>query len=80
MGFLERESLPYLVNALEIWLLLRGIILWTIWVERNDLTFHDNMWDIKNTKQTVWQGLLDYAKIAWEIARKEVSKATSTRM
>lgn len=36
------------------WLLLRGVTIWTTWVE--------------------WQGILEYANIAWDIACKKAHK------
>ena len=47
-----------------------------IWVERNDPAFNNNRWNIKKTKQIIWQGLLEYAIIARGITQKEVEKAT----
>lgn len=59
-----------------IWLLSQGVTLWTIWVERNDITFsNNNMWDFKKTKQAIWQSLFEYVRIAWDMARKDVEKA-----
>jgi hypothetical protein len=49
-------------------LLLRGITLWTIWAERNDLTFNIIKWEIGKVQQTISHGLnyvrlwLDWAK------------------
>lgn len=44
--------------------------MWTMWVERNDLTFDKNRWDVKKIKQMIWQDILEYVKIA----RKEAEK------
>lgn len=29
--------------------------MWTIWIERNNLTFNNNRWDANKTKQMIWQ-------------------------
>lgn len=51
--------------------------MWTIWVERNELTFKINtIWDIKDMQQMVLQEIIKYAGIAWDVACKEVNKAT----
>ena len=42
-------------------------------MKRNDLTLNNNRWDIVKTHQMIKQGLLEYARIAWEIVCKEVS-------
>jgi hypothetical protein len=64
-------------NYSRIWLLLRGITLWTIWIERNDLTFNKTRWDASRVEQTIWRGLLDYARIAWRKALED-SKTEAT--
>lgn len=51
-------------------MLLRGITLWTMWVERND-TFDNNRWD--TIKMLIWQSLLEYAIIASHIVRKNAN-------
>jgi hypothetical protein len=44
-GIFEKK-IPKALNTLSsIWLLLRRITTWAIWVERNDLTFNNNRWD-----------------------------------
>jgi len=64
LEILGRKFLPRSLNASRLWLLLRRITMWTIWVERNDLTFNGNRWDVKETNQMIWQGLLVYNRIA----------------
>lgn len=48
--------------------------MWSILVERNELTANNNKWDVNNTKQWIW--LVEHNRIAWEIARKGVDKTT----
>lgn len=49
-----------------IWLLLRGIALWTIWINQSDLTFNKNRrWDVVKVKQPIWQSLFAYARVAY---------------
>lgn len=75
MRFLKRKHLLRLVNSLRIWLVLRGISLWTIWVERNNFTFKITRWDVEKTQKIIWQRLLEYSKLAWNIACKDVGMA-----
>lgn len=70
LGFLTRKSRLRLENAITIWFLLRGITMWTIWMERNGLIFYKNMWDVKKTEELIWRDLLEYVKIAWKGAEK----------
>lgn len=54
--------------------LLSGTILWTINVERNDLTFNNTRWDVRKTQQLIWQNILEYSRIAWETTYRDVDK------
>lgn len=35
---------------------------------------HNIMWDASKVKQMIWQGPLDYARIAWEKALKDSTR------
>lgn len=50
-------------------------MLWIIWVERNDLTFNNQRWDIKKMQRMIWQGLLEYAIHAWDITLEDTNGA-----
>lgn len=67
-GIFGKKVPPSFSKYSEIWLLLRGITLWTIWIERNDLNLNNTTWDASRVEQTIWNGLLDYARIAWRKA------------
>ena len=45
-----------------IWFYLKGFALWTMWLERNDLTFNNARWEETEIHQTIWQG---FVRIAW---------------
>jgi len=60
----------------RIWLLLQGMTLWTIWVERNDRIFINSRWEEKKMQESIVQSILEYVRIDWDIARKDVEKAT----
>lgn len=40
------------------------------------MTFNNNKWDVQKTQQTIWQILLEYAKIARYTAWRDADKAT----
>lgn len=46
MGFFGKNFTSILNKISRIWHLLRGITLWTIWVERNDLTSNNRRWEV----------------------------------
>ena len=50
---------------IKIWHLLRGIILWTIWIECNDKVFNHEHWHESKVKHWVWDELIFYAKATW---------------
>jgi hypothetical protein len=47
----------------QIWHLLRGITLWTIWIERNDRVFNQEQWHVSRVKHRIWDELIIYAKV-----------------
>ena len=53
-------------KMVKIWHLLRGITLWTIWVERNDKVFNQVQWHESKVKQQMRDALIIYAKMAWK--------------
>ena len=50
----------------KFWHLLRGLTLWTIWIEFNDKVFNHEQWHEFKVKHKIWDELLIYAKAAWE--------------
>lgn len=53
------------IKKIKIWHLLRGITLWTIWIERNGKVFNWEHWHDSKMKQLIWDDLIMYAKVAW---------------
>ena len=80
-GIFGKSIMATLSKYSTIWLLLRGITLWTIWIERNDLTFNNySRWDASKVKQTILQGLLDYARITWEKSSQRLEEGRPSMM
>ena len=69
--FGERIPKKY-AKKIKIWHLLRGITLWTIWVERNDKVFNDEQWHLTRVKHRIWDELILYAKAAWNKVLKQI--------
>lgn len=76
-GMFGEKTPSSLSKVSRIWLLLRVITFWTFWIERNNLTFNNTRWEEKKMQGTIGQRLVDYARIAWDIAFKESKKATT---
>ena len=52
--------------------LLRGITLWTIWIERNDTVFNHEQWHESKVKHRIWDELVMCAKAAWKRVIKQI--------
>ena len=52
-------------KKIKTWHLLRGITLWTIWIEHNDKVFNHEQWHESKVKHRNWDELIIYAKEAW---------------
>lgn len=49
-----------------IWASLRGVVLWTLWISRNDAVFNGIMWTDEKLYQKIWFGVVDYGRVAWQ--------------
>ena len=52
--------------------LIKGIALWTIWIERDDKMFNHEHWCELKVKHCIWDELIIYAKAAWEWVIKQI--------
>lgn len=62
--FRERITNKF-VKKIKIWHLLRGISLWTMWIEQNDRVFNHEQCRESKMKHLIWDDLVMYAKVAW---------------
>jgi hypothetical protein len=53
----------------NIWMAVQGTMVWLLWMERNDSIFNDIKWPPAKLIQTIWLGLIDYGRLAWEAAK-----------
>jgi hypothetical protein len=53
----------------KVWMALRGIVLWQLWLERNDAVFNGTRWPKMKMLQRIWLGLVDYGRMEWESAQ-----------
>ena len=61
------ERIPKKYDKLvKVWHLLRGITMWTIWIERNDKVFNHTQWHESRVEQRIWDELIIYSKMAWK--------------
>lgn len=66
MEFWEEHSL-FSHQFSRIWCLLKGVALWTIWVEGNNLTSGSEMGCFEDTTNFLTRSL-DYARVLWDRA------------
>jgi hypothetical protein len=53
----------------RVWMAMCGIIVWTLWTERNDVIFNDIKWSRPKLLQRIWLGLIDFGRLEWESAQ-----------
>jgi len=65
-GILSRR-IPHKFDTMsDIWMVVRTVILWMLWIERNDLAFNAIRWRPDKLFQCIWLGLIDYGRMEWE--------------
>lgn len=42
-----------------------SVILWSLWLERNDRSFNDVSWPTSKLLHKIWLGLVDYGRAEW---------------
>ena len=80
---LFEEKIPKkFTKKIKVWHLLRGMTLWTIWIECNDKVFNHEQWHESKVKHMIWDELITYAKAAWEqvIKHIKISSFSATAM
>lgn len=59
-------GIPRKFNALKwLWLEVRTVVLWVLWIQRNDMVFNNQAWTDERLLQYIWSGLLDYGCVEW---------------
>lgn len=59
----------------SIWMALRTVILWTLWLERNDVAFNDEKWPANKVLHRIWLGLIDYGRVEWKKSQQKLGKS-----
>jgi hypothetical protein len=66
---------PRQVKCVEnIWSLPRGITLWNLWIEWNDLVFNNKRWNVVKIHKVIWDALLVYGRANWNRCMKPIRK------
>lgn len=55
------------------WALICTTILWTIWIQQNDMAHNGIQWHLAKVKQRIWRSMVDYGRAAWSATRKKMA-------
>jgi hypothetical protein len=47
------------------WMVIRTVVLWTLWTERNDVVFNNSRWPADKLLHRIWIGIIDYGRVDW---------------
>jgi hypothetical protein len=50
----------------RLWVLLRGIVIWLLWIERNEAAFDGVFWSPEQLRRKIWVSIIDYGRLAWQ--------------
>jgi hypothetical protein len=54
-----------LKEAKHLWSLIRGSILWVVWIDKNAICFSQEVWPQIRVEKTIWEAILDHGRTAW---------------
>lgn len=60
----------------------RTVVLWTLWIERNDMIFNNQAWSPAKQLQHIWSAMVDYGRVEWDCIRikKQRSPAATQQL
>jgi hypothetical protein len=71
------KDVRFRLNSVKkIWFLLRSIILWYIWLDRNDVVFNKTFWIELRIHQYIWKQILAYGRLEWSKTLKKLQSAS----
>lgn len=69
------SSLPRkLMKGNKVWTVLRGAVIWIMWIDRNADCFADEKWTPQLRELRIWEALIDIVRTAWERTKYLVDK------
>jgi hypothetical protein len=74
-----RPSENVRVTTMVIWVYLRSVILWTLWLARNNTVFNQNLWNWANLEGSIWVGFTDYGRATWHRLQTRKFKLEAAR-
>jgi hypothetical protein len=49
----------------SIWSLIRGTVIWILWLARNAKVFCNELWTQEQLNKQLWDGILDHPRKSW---------------
>jgi hypothetical protein len=59
----------------RLWLLLREVTMWSVWISRNNFVFNQSRWNHQHVTNLIWRGIGEYAHAAWSKSLRKIAKA-----
>jgi hypothetical protein len=63
----------------RIWQSLRSVVLWSVWIARNDIVFNHVAWSQQRMRGIIWSSLFEYGRLAWLKVQNAKSKEAQTQ-
>lgn len=58
----------------KLWTVLRGSVIWIMWIDRNADCFADGKWTSHMRELRIWEAMVDIIRTAWARTRQLISK------
>lgn len=62
----------------RIWMELRIVVLWSLWIERNEKVYNNITWMPDKLTQTIWNGMIDYGWVEWDEVKIKMKSCPTT--
>lgn len=73
------DNIPRKFNQMKrIWMELRIVVLWSLWIERNEKVYDNITWMPDKLTQTIWNGMIDYGWVEWDEVKIKMKSCPTT--
>jgi hypothetical protein len=62
-----------------MWSTIRTVVLWSLWIEWNDVMFNNVAWSPNKLLHKIWIGLIDYGQVEWLKFQGQAKKCPMNR-
>jgi hypothetical protein len=68
-----------MASVVTVWSLLRGLVIWYCWLDRNAICFSEEDWQPAKMKHLIWDAFIDHARTAWYRTKWMIEKTHGKR-